>query len=119
MKTINGKLVSLNPTKDHRLGSEFDLFYGETGESEPQVDEIQAVRLTIQVLEQKLTDLETEKIDQINRQVSQMKTEMSRRLIALTVASAIGFIGLGIWIGVKANPTTSEVNYPTSIESIE
>lgn len=119
MKTINGKLVNLNPTKSPNFGSEFDLFYGETEESDTQVDEIQAVRLTIQVLEQKLTDLEAEKIGEINRQVNQIKTQMSRRLIALTVASAIGFIGLGIWIGVKANPSTSEVNYPTSIESLK
>jgi hypothetical protein len=119
MNTINGKLVSLNPTKSQNFESEFDLLFGDTGEAETQLDEIQEVRLSLQILEQRLTDLETEKMGQITRQVSQIKTQMYRGLIALTAASAIGFISLGIWIGVKANFSTSKVNYPASIESLE
>jgi hypothetical protein len=119
MQTINGKLVSPNSLKREKLGSEFDFLFGDTGESEMQLDEIQEVRFSIQMLEQRLTDLETDKIGQINRQVNQLKTKLSQRLIALTAASAIGFISLGIWIGVKVNPSTSEVNYPTSIEALE
>lgn len=119
MKTINGKLVSPNPTKSKTFGSDFDLFFTHTGESELHLDEIQEVHLSLQMLEQRLTDLEDEKIGQINREVSQIKTKMSRRLIALTAASAIGFISLGVWIGVNAKPSTSEVNYPSSIESFE
>jgi hypothetical protein len=119
MKTINGKLVSPNSIKSPKLGSEFDFFFTDNGDSETPLNEIQEVRLSLQLLEQKLTNLETDKIVQINRQVNQIKTQMSQRLIALTAASAIGFIGLGIWIGVKVNPSTSEVNYPTSIESLE
>lgn len=119
MKTINGKLVSPNSMNSQKFGSEFDFFFPDTGESETQLDEIQKVRFSLQLLEQRLTDLETDKIGQINHQVSQFKTKIFQRLIALTAASAIGFISLGIWIGFKANPSTSEVNHPTSVESLE
>lgn len=119
MQTINGKLVSHNSAKSEKLGTEFDLLFSGSAQSEMRLTEIQEIRFSLQILEQKLTALEMEKIGQINQQVNQFKAKMSQRLIALTAASAIGFISLGVWVGVKINPSTSEVNYPTSIQSFE
>lgn len=119
MQTINGKLVSHNSAKSEKLDTEFDLLFSGSAQSEMRLTEIQEIRFSLQILEQKLTALEMEKIGQINQQVNQFKAKMSQRLIALTAASAIGFISLGVWVGVKVNPSTSEVNYPTSIQSFE
>lgn len=119
MQIINGKLVHQNLLKGEKLDSKFQLFFSDIEESEIQLDKIQQVSLSLQILEQKLTNLETEKIGQINHQLNQFKAKINQQIIALTAASFIGFISLGISIVVKVNPSISEPHYPTYMKSLK
>ena len=118
MTTINGKLVDLNLFDSDNFEEHLKTVYQP---EETEDSQLKCLQLSVSSLDERVDELETNTLPQFQQQLEAMEKRISRRLLAITVVGAIGFTGLGLWIGLSNNSSVAvrnSSNYPQLSEEL-
>lgn len=96
--TVNGKLVSLNLRKSQEIKDQFNKTYPHLA---PEDNTEEYLQLFVETLERRLKILETKTIERLNKKVENLEKKTSQRMLAISIATAIGFTSLGLVIGLN------------------
>jgi hypothetical protein len=111
MTTINGKLVDLMFDSDNFEGHLKIVDQPE----EAQDSQLQYLQLSVSSLVGRVNELESNTLQQLQQKLEAVEKRISQRILAITVVGAIGFTGLGLWIGLSNNSSVAvrnSSNYP-------
>jgi len=111
MTTVNGKLIKIDRNKD-----ELTTF---AADAETNIEYLEAF---VDNIDNRLSNVETVTINELQQKLEALEKRTSREILAITIASTIGFMIIGLSLHINRNGAIAnqpEITTPQVTEKIK